>query len=249
MPFFKFFDLPIEIRCRVYELHVLELPCIVNVGLCNQLSRARQISAPSGSPIELLCVSQDASREAARVIYRRTTFECAGAHEFSFFLASLSDRFRAEVKHVRFTQPTRPYQQIEFYMHELQNMYTIERVFSAERSWQLPHIPTELRSIGPIPSNTEFLQICRQEEQFASTFVEKGGPGTFKLVRATRSENAEETPINDDFNITIQRLHYQEKAPDIRQGRAGANLGFRQAAVLAGGQCYSLHRHRESGFL
>jgi hypothetical protein len=59
----------------------------------------------------------------------------------SFFLASLSERFRVEVKHVRFTQPTLPYQQIEFYMQELQNIYTIERALSAERPSQLPDIP------------------------------------------------------------------------------------------------------------
>ena len=98
-------------------------------------------------------MSRDVSREAARVIDRRTIFECAGAQEFSFFLTSSSERFRVDVKHVRFTQPTFPYQQIEFYMHELQNMNTIERTLSAERPSQPPDIPAELRSINDTPSN------------------------------------------------------------------------------------------------
>jgi hypothetical protein len=152
------------------KFHVLETPCVVNLRFRSQLSRTSRNGAPSGPSIELLCVSRDVSREAARVIYRRTIFECAGAQEFSFFLASLSERFRVEVKHVRFTQPTLPYQRIEFYMHELQNMYTIERVLSAEGPSQLPDIPAELRPIDRTPSNTRFLEVCRQEERFASTF-------------------------------------------------------------------------------
>src|SRR5450432_1975563 len=115
MPFSKFLDLPIDVRGTVYELHVLQIPRVVNLGFRGQLSHTSQISAPYTSPIGLLCVSRDVSREAASVIYRRTTFECAGAQEF-FFLNSLSERFRVEVKHVRFTQPTLPYQQIELYI-------------------------------------------------------------------------------------------------------------------------------------
>jgi hypothetical protein len=142
----KFLDLPIDLRGRVYELRVLEIPCVGNLGFrlpqSNFLAQVG-ISAPSRSPIEL-CVSRAVSREAARIIYRKTIFECAGAQDFSFFLASLSERFRVEVKHVRFTQPTLPYQQIEFYIHELQNIYTIERALSAERPSQLPDITFRL---------------------------------------------------------------------------------------------------------
>jgi hypothetical protein len=76
MPYFRFLDLPAELRFDVYQLHVLETPCVVNLRFRSQLSRTSRNGAPSGPPIELLCVSRDVSREAARVIYRRTIFEC-----------------------------------------------------------------------------------------------------------------------------------------------------------------------------
>jgi hypothetical protein len=201
--------------------------------------------ALSGPPIELLCVSRDVSREAAHVIYRRTIFEYAGAQEFSFFLASLSERFPVEVKHVRFTQPTLPYQQIEFYMHELQNMYTIERVLSAEGPSQLPDIPAELRPIDRTPSNTRFLEVCRQEERFASTFVAKESTSAFKLV-STRSETTGGMTIKEGFNIRIERLHYKEKVPDIKQGKAKAGLGSQQAATFVEGQSHISNRLLEA---
>lgn len=165
--FSKFLDLPFELRGRVYDFHLREIPRVANLGFRNRHSRTSPISAPSGSPIELLCVSQDVSREAARVIYCRTIFECGGAHEFSSFLNSLSERFRVEVEHVRFTQKTLPYQNITSYMQELQSMYTIERAVSAERPSQLPDILPELGPIDHTPSKPGFLEVCRQEEQFA----------------------------------------------------------------------------------
>ena len=145
------------------------------------------------------------SCEAAPVIYRRTIFECAGAQEFSSFLMSLSGQFRVQVKHVRFTQATLPYQQIEFYMHELQNMYTIERVLSSERPTQLPDIPTELRPTDRTPSNTRFLEVCRQEGQFASRFIAEESTRAFKLV-ITRSKTVEDAIVKKDFHFRIKRL-------------------------------------------
>jgi hypothetical protein len=191
-----------------------EIPCVVNLGFRSQLSRTSQISAPSGSPIEL-CVSRDVSHEAARVIYCRTIFECTGAQEFSFFLTSSSERFRVKVKYVRFTQPTLPYEQIEFYMRELQNMYTIERALSAKRLSQLSDTPAELRPINHTSSNTRFLEVCRQKKRFTSIFVVKESIRAFKLVSA-RSETVDGIINKKDFNIRIKRLHYKEKILDIK---------------------------------
>jgi len=89
MPFSRFLNLPTDLRHEVYKLHFLEIR-VVNLGFRSQHSRRSQISAPSPSPIELLCVSQTVSCEAAPVIYRRTIFECTRAQEFSSFLMSLS---------------------------------------------------------------------------------------------------------------------------------------------------------------
>jgi hypothetical protein len=50
MSFFKFLDLLIKVRGRVYELHILEIPYVVNLGFRSQLSRISQISASFGSP-------------------------------------------------------------------------------------------------------------------------------------------------------------------------------------------------------
>jgi hypothetical protein len=133
-------------------------------------------------------------------------------------------------------------------MQELQNIYTIERALSAERPSQLPDIPAELRPIDRSPGNTSFLEVCRQEEQFASTFVAKEGTGAFKLVSA-RSETAEGMTIKEDFNIRIERLHYKEKVPDIKQRKAKADLGSQQAATFVEGQCHTSNRLLESGFL
>ena len=225
MPFSRFLDLPTDLRHEVYKLHFLEIPRVVNLSFRSQrLSTSAPSPSPSPSPIELLCVSQTVSREAAPVIYRRAIFECAGAQEFSSFLMSLSGQFRVQVKRVRFTQATLPYQQIEFYMHELQNMYTIERVLSSERPTQLPDIPTELRPTDRTPSNTRFLEVCRQEEQFASRFIAEESTRAFELVIA-RSKTMEDATAKEEFHFRIEMLYYEEKVPDIIQSKAKADLG------------------------
>jgi hypothetical protein len=245
MPFSRFLDLPTELRHEVYELHFLEIPRVVNLSFRSQRLSTSQISAPSPSPIELLCVSQIVSREAAPVIYRRAIFECAGAQEFSFFLMSLSGQFRVHVKRVRFTQATLPYQQIEFYMHELQNMHTIERVLSSERPTLLPYIPTELRPTDRILSNTRFLEVCRQEEQFASRFIEKS-TRAFELV-ITCSKTVEAAAVKEEFHFRIERLHYEEEVLDVIQSKARADLGSQHAATFVEGQCQTFDRLLENG--
>jgi len=55
--------------------------------------------------------------------------------------------------------------------------------------------------------------------------------------------------IKEDFNIRIERLHYKEKVPDIKQRKAKADLGSQQAATFVEGQCHTSNRLLESGFL
>jgi hypothetical protein len=244
MPFSRFLDLPTDLRHEVYKLHFLEIPRVVNLSFRSQ-RLSTSAPSPSLSPIELLCVSQTVSREAAPVIYRRAIFECAGAQEFSSFLMSLSGQFRVQVKRVRFTQATLPYQQIEFYMHELQNMHTIERVVSSERPTQLPDIPTELRPTDRTPSNTRFLEVCRQEEQFASRFIEES-TRAFGLV-ITCSKTVEDATVKEEFHFRIERLHYEEKVLDVVQSKAKADLGSQHAATFVEGQCQTFDRVLENG--
>jgi hypothetical protein len=72
-------------------------------------------------------------------------------------------------------------------------MFTIERVFSQERPTQLPYIEPELRLTDLTPSGAKFLQLCEQEEQFASNFVEQATQA-LKIV-SNYSEVTEGTKI------------------------------------------------------
>jgi hypothetical protein len=94
-------------------------------------------------------------------------------------------------------------------------MYTIKRVLSVKGPSQLPDILAELRPINRTPSNTRFLEVCRQKERFISTFVAKESISAFKLVD-TRSETTEGIIIKKGFDIRIERLYYKEKVPDIK---------------------------------
>ena len=65
MPFSRFLDLPTDLRHEVYKLHFLEIPRVVNLGFRSQRLNTSQISAPSPSPIELLCVSDSVMRSCS----------------------------------------------------------------------------------------------------------------------------------------------------------------------------------------
>ena len=131
-------------------------------------------------------------------------------------------------------------------MHELQNMYTIERVLSSERLTQLPDIPTKLRPTDRTPSNTRFLEVCRQEEQFASRFIAEESTTAFKLV-ITHSKTVEGATVKEEFHFRIERLYYGEKVLDIVQSKAKADLGSQHAAAFVVGQCQTFDRLLESG--
>ena len=127
-------------------------------------------------------------------------------------------------------------------------MYAIDRTLSAERPPQPSDISAELRSIDDTLSNARFLEVCGQEERFAFTSVAKGSTRAFRIVNA-RSETAEGVTINDNFNIRLERLHYTETFPDIKQDKVKAGLGSQQVVTLLRGQCHTSNRLSECGFL
>jgi hypothetical protein len=115
-----------------------------------------------------------------------------------------------------------------------------------EAPTQRPGIPTESRPTDRTPSNIRFLEVCRQEEQFASRFIAEESTRAFELVIA-RSKTVEGATVKEEFHFRIERLYYEEKVPDIIQSKVKADLGSQHAATFVGGQCQTFDRLLESG--
>lgn len=122
---FRFLDLPLDLRFQIYKLVFADCPRTINL-----VEHSSTSSVPLSRNTALLLINRQVLFEAAPALYQGKIFEAVGVEMIVWFLASRAEERRLLVKHMRLTQATLPYQEIEFYAEWLRQLYTIERILS-----------------------------------------------------------------------------------------------------------------------